>query len=379
MARKSWLLPMIALLVSCASTPVFVRPPDSSLILGSTTADEVVHLAGNPTYRRYLNSNARLVEVLHYGEAGLASARSMNFYLFDGVLVGRTFNSSYASDRTRFDEDALASLSNGMSESEATALLGMPSGELRYPLVSEKGGKALVYGYYGAGGAFALPKRLVVELDAGARVRRAYYDDKPMVCTTPECAGGFGSDQEATASAARAPEVSEEDRAAQRAVVGRVPERALSNDELERAQALVADLQSELARVVQTNAGTLAGAWGGIRITENPQPLISFDAASGRFDLHLTSSSSVAFLLRHVVSHQQLASRGQLAIAGVPTLPLNAVDLRIEVSPAAVHVVDPEGERWTSSLVLNTADAQSAGKIDRLLSELLALYTPGAP
>jgi hypothetical protein len=63
-------------------------------------------------------------------------------------MVGEEFNSTMDGEKTEFDTNKSIAIQKGKStKDEVIALLGKPSGEVIYPIVTEKNGRGLVYAY----------------------------------------------------------------------------------------------------------------------------------------------------------------------------------------------------------------------------------------
>lgn len=173
------------LLAACAAGVNFVKPPDEKLVLGSTTKDQIIALMGEPNGKGQKVSNGKDLEVIGYsyaqagGEAvfeDVTPARSIAFLFHDDVLVGKESTSSFKADSTYFDPQKARTIKQGMTASEVEALLGKPGGEYRYPVISDRSGKALVYTFTQTRGFKSQQNLLVVELDAKGVVRRAEFN-----------------------------------------------------------------------------------------------------------------------------------------------------------------------------------------------------------
>ncbi len=145
----------LLLLSACAGQP-FVRPAPGELALGKIHYAEVIGRLGRPAYRNddvtINGAKVRTIDyyayrfprtTLHY-----APHRYLHCTFYDDVLVGAEYNSSYEEDSTWFDADKALSITPGVStRASVIATLGPPAGEVRYPLVRDPRGSALVYWY----------------------------------------------------------------------------------------------------------------------------------------------------------------------------------------------------------------------------------------
>jgi len=143
-------------LTACASGPTFTKPDAEKLVLGkSTRADVLQSQNAKPTSETEATVNGEKVHETTYFAAenpkfwGMLIERRFGTYTFyNEVLVGNVFTSSYSDESTKFDTDKIASIEKGKTtRSEVIALLGNPSGEVIYPVISDKKGRGLVYSY----------------------------------------------------------------------------------------------------------------------------------------------------------------------------------------------------------------------------------------
>jgi len=144
-----------ALLTACAGTN-FVRPADNTFKLGKSTKQEVINAMGKPMVTSQALKNDVPVETIAYNYAagaqslvgGVTPARSTAFSFANGILVGQIFSSSFAEDKTDFDETKVSDIRKGKTtKDEVIKLLGRPSGHIIYPLIAPKDGTGLVYQY----------------------------------------------------------------------------------------------------------------------------------------------------------------------------------------------------------------------------------------
>ena len=181
--KFAFVLFVATLLTACAGTN-FVKPADNKLVLGSTTKAQIVAMLGEPNFKGQRVSNGEQLELMTYAYAtvggepvfeGVTPARSIGFLLHNGVLVGKEYTSSFKSDNTYFDPDKARSIKKGMTKSQVLALMGKPGGEYRYPAISDKNGKALVYIFAQTRGLKSQRTILVVELDANDIVEKSDF------------------------------------------------------------------------------------------------------------------------------------------------------------------------------------------------------------
>ena len=176
---------VVMLLAACAAGVNFVKPTDDKLALGSTTKNQILILMGEPNGKGQKVSNGENLEIINYAYAkvgdeavfeGVTPARSIGFLFHNNVLVGKEFTSSFKSDNSYFDPQKAKSVKQGMKGSEVVALLGKPGGEYRYPVISNKSGKALVYTFTQTKGFKSQQNVLVVELDANDVVQKSEFN-----------------------------------------------------------------------------------------------------------------------------------------------------------------------------------------------------------
>jgi hypothetical protein len=144
------------IILSGCAAPSFVKPSPDKLILGKSTSEDVIQSLGNaPPLSGDATVNGEKIHMLtyNYGESpkfwGLViKRRTQTYTLFDGVLVGDEYNSTFDEDATDFDTDKVELIRKGKTtRSEVTALLGKQSGNVLYPLVADKQDHGLVYAY----------------------------------------------------------------------------------------------------------------------------------------------------------------------------------------------------------------------------------------
>jgi outer membrane protein assembly factor BamE (lipoprotein component of BamABCDE complex) len=172
------------LLAACAAGVNFVKPADDKLVFGVTTMNQVVASMGEPSAKGQKISNGENLEVINYVYAkvgdeavfkGVTPARGIGFLFHNGVLVGKEFTSSFKSDSSYFDPEKVKSIKQGMKGVDVVALLGRPGGEYRYPAVSIKDGRALVYMFTQTRGFKSQQNILIVEIDANDVVQKSEF------------------------------------------------------------------------------------------------------------------------------------------------------------------------------------------------------------
>lgn len=155
--RAAALLLASAILAGCAGTN-FKRPEADALRVGQSTAADVARVMGQqPQQVGEALQNEQKVKTLRYvyaegaGEGrypGVVPARAMVFATHNDTLVSQEFVSSFKTDATDFDEAKVSAIVKGKStRADVVALLGRPNGEAVYPMIKEKGQKAVVYSY----------------------------------------------------------------------------------------------------------------------------------------------------------------------------------------------------------------------------------------
>ena len=102
------------------------------------------------------------------------------FHIFNNVLAGHVFISSWKQDGTDFDESKVSQIARGRSTiNDVIALYGAPNGKYAYPVIPSKGDEAYVYLYsQTTGSAFNLKffnKALVITFDANGIAKNIEY------------------------------------------------------------------------------------------------------------------------------------------------------------------------------------------------------------
>jgi outer membrane protein assembly factor BamE (lipoprotein component of BamABCDE complex) len=178
---------LIVLAAGCAGRN-FTRAETESLVLGKTTESEIRQRFGDPYREGTAVKNAETMKTLVYAYAsgaaslagGVTPSRGQGFYFWNGTLVGHDFTSSFDEDKTDFDQAKAQQIKQGeTTEAQVLALLGKPQGAYTYPLIKDRGARAIVYQYAQTrGSAFDLKhyqQLLVVTLGADGVVKDAEF------------------------------------------------------------------------------------------------------------------------------------------------------------------------------------------------------------
>lgn len=172
-------LAFVLLLGACAGRN-FERPTSDTLVLGTTTEDQIRERFGKPYSEGTRTVNGAHLNVLSYayaaagGEAafeGVTPARGMNFYFQDGKLVGHEFMSSFKSDSTYFDINAAQKIARGETRAAVESRLGRAGGHSIYPMITAKDAKGDVYMYVQVKGFTVDQRSAVVVYDKTGRVQ----------------------------------------------------------------------------------------------------------------------------------------------------------------------------------------------------------------
>jgi len=158
----------------------FSCPDSGSVILNTTTRDEIERLYPYGSQPGSVFQNGETVEIVTYTQTSVRKslavakkvtpARALSFYFLEGMLVGYEFVSSFKEDHTDFDDAQVAMIKKGETTiEEVEELLGRVCGQHVYPLVSGDVKLALVYSYTQVRGTFKLQvftKTLLVTADS---------------------------------------------------------------------------------------------------------------------------------------------------------------------------------------------------------------------
>ena len=173
------ILTFVLLLGACAGRD-FERPSGDTLILGTTSEEQIRERFGKPYSEGMRTVNGAHLKTLSYayaaagGEAafeGVTPARGMNFYFQDGKLVGHEFMSSFKSDSTHFDIGAAQKVSRGETRAAVENRLGRAGGHSIYPMINVKDAKGDVYMYVQVKGFTIDQRSAVVVYDKAGRVQ----------------------------------------------------------------------------------------------------------------------------------------------------------------------------------------------------------------
>lgn len=157
---------VVVLFTGCAGSD-FKRVDSSALVLGETNYQEVRKSMGKPYQEGNTLSNEKQVKTSTYAYAstggkssskGVTAARSQAFYFYNNLLVGHEYTSSWAVDKTDFDQSKIELIKKGETTiAEVETLLGLPTSEYIYPVIASKEDKAIGYLYsHTKGSAFNL-------------------------------------------------------------------------------------------------------------------------------------------------------------------------------------------------------------------------------
>lgn len=167
---------IVILMTACAAGVNFKKMPETSLVLGKTTKQEIMTVMGKPNFKGSKTVNGVDLEVMTYAYAkvggdavlpGVTPARSQGFLFKEGVLVGKEYSSSFQEDNTLFDVEKAKTVKKGQSKSDVIALLGEPKGEYLFPVVADKTGYGLAYMFTQTKGFKSKSDVLMVEFNSG--------------------------------------------------------------------------------------------------------------------------------------------------------------------------------------------------------------------
>ena len=181
------ILALLLVSAGCAGRD-FTRPPPESLAIGQATEAEIRQRFGTPYREGAVIKNNETMKVLIYAYAttissapgGLVPERAQEFYLWQDVLVGHHFTSSFPDDKTDFDGAKASQIKKGeTTEAGVVSLLGPADGDYRYPLIADKDARAAVYLFQQVRGtAFNLKiyrQILIVQYDNTTMVKDLEY------------------------------------------------------------------------------------------------------------------------------------------------------------------------------------------------------------
>ncbi len=157
----------------------FVRPAPDALKVGHSTKDEVLKVAGTPSFKNdKIEINGETIQSITYSYVKgakfygmIAPQRTLTYSFFNDVLIGDEFNSSFDEESTNFEAEKVFGLVKGKStKADVIAALGKPAGDVRYPIIKDKNGKGIVYEYTVSrhGGIIMITTQLVVVITLDA-------------------------------------------------------------------------------------------------------------------------------------------------------------------------------------------------------------------
>lgn len=130
------------MLAGCAAGVNFTKPNDAQLVVGKTTESAVITTLGKPNIKsaKVVNGESLNMDTYAYAKVGgkaalpgLTPARSLALVFRNGVLVEKTYTSSFATDSTYYDVTKAKTIKPGMTIGDVENLLGKPSGEAIFP------------------------------------------------------------------------------------------------------------------------------------------------------------------------------------------------------------------------------------------------------
>jgi hypothetical protein len=176
----------VVLAAGCLVAADFSRPDPAGFTLGKTTEQEIRQRFGQPNGQATGQVGDQTVLVLQYTHietvGDQVAARAMVYTFNGGRLVGFDYSSSFAADRTTFDEAAAKQIKRGQTtRAETRRLLGAPTGQFIYPsaYVPVPGRRADVYSYTRTERTSA-----GATLDQVSRVLALVFDERDVVVET---------------------------------------------------------------------------------------------------------------------------------------------------------------------------------------------------
>lgn len=203
--RNQTAIAVLALLLAgCGAGKNFTMPTKGSLQLGVTTLQQATAMLGDPvsknrstvaaietgtatpapsiftpvklpgTYDNLIYAYIDTVGQQLVGSfAGVRPARTLHIEFLNGKLIGYSASSSFDNDSTNFDDSKVAQLERGKtSQNDVTNLLGAPSGELMFPLISTPKGHVALYSY---------AEDNVTKRERATKFLAVYFDDGGIV------------------------------------------------------------------------------------------------------------------------------------------------------------------------------------------------------
>ena len=146
---------LVSLLAACAAGRQVVKLEDETLVLGSTTYDQVVTSHGEPRSRGTMTQNGVPLRTATYSHAVAVpfttklAFRTMVFVFQGNTLVSYDYISSFEDDKNAvdLDEEKVKQIAKGDKKSKVLEILGKPTGEAIYPVASVTGGSLVRYSY----------------------------------------------------------------------------------------------------------------------------------------------------------------------------------------------------------------------------------------
>lgn len=146
---------LLAILLTACGGKNFIRPDSQTLTVGTTSYADVVKQLGDPLRKGTITKNDLTVQSASYSYAEavpfstILSTRAMVFYFYDGLLVGYDYASSFPDEKqaAAIDDSKVAQIKKGDKKEKAIALLGSPSGEFIFPMVTPKGNSSVIYSF----------------------------------------------------------------------------------------------------------------------------------------------------------------------------------------------------------------------------------------
>ncbi|HKZ57898.1 MAG TPA: hypothetical protein VJ024_09370 [Thermodesulfovibrionales bacterium] len=148
---------LILLLVGCSVGRDFVRPEQSSLLLGKTAHDKIIELFGSPYSKgiKVVNDKNLITVCYAYAKAsgktlykGVNPGKAICFDFYNDYLVGYSFISSFKTDNTNFDESRISLIKKDRTtKNEVIEILGEPSGISIYPITKNENETEFYYVY----------------------------------------------------------------------------------------------------------------------------------------------------------------------------------------------------------------------------------------
>lgn len=170
-------LALVLLVGACSAGRNFNMPTDGTLQLGVTTPQEAVTMLGEPMSKSSAtvgNVEAATAPTSVFAEvrapgsydnfvyvyidttgqqligqlAGVRQARILRMTFWNGKLASYVALSSFQNDSTNFDDSKISQIERNKTRgTDVRLLLGPPSGDAIYPVISAHEGHVILYGY----------------------------------------------------------------------------------------------------------------------------------------------------------------------------------------------------------------------------------------